>query len=191
MIAQPAVMGHMSISHEQIAVADLSQAAAPGSAPMQGGEFPDDVIIPDDQSGFFALKFQVLGNFSDYGKLKDPAALADAGVGANNYMRTQMGIVSDGDIAIDDAIRPHGHAGRPSTAPGSTMAVGWISGMGGDLLLGQGGHKFTLGHDITVNQGFAHHFPNFLAAPNSGHFHNELIPGNNLPAETNLIHAEK
>jgi len=108
-VAHLAVMGHVAVRHEEVAVADASDAAAGGRAPVHGGEFPDGVVIPDEEPGLFPLELQVLGNLPQDRELEDAAAAADAGKIPDNHMGADLGVGSDGDPALDDAVRAHAH----------------------------------------------------------------------------------
>ena len=55
-VAHLAVMGHVAVGHEEVAVADAGDAAAAGRTPVHGGEFPDGVVIPDAEPGLFAFE---------------------------------------------------------------------------------------------------------------------------------------
>ena len=49
-VSDRAVMRHMHIGHEQVAVTDAGDAAAAFRSPVQGGKFADAVAAADDQT---------------------------------------------------------------------------------------------------------------------------------------------
>ena len=82
----------------------------PPACPVHGGELPDDVAVADDQLGFLALEFQVLGNFTDNGERENLALVADGGEVLNHHVGADAGVVADPHPALDDAEGPYGDA---------------------------------------------------------------------------------
>src|SRR4051812_40758442 len=70
-VAHMAIVRHVHVCHEHVAVADGSDATATMRPTMDGDEFPEDVALPDGQTRLLSLEFQVLRYLPDRRKRKD------------------------------------------------------------------------------------------------------------------------
>ncbi|EAU64901.1 hypothetical protein STIAU_5450 [Stigmatella aurantiaca DW4/3-1] len=88
-VAHHAVMRHVAVAHEEVAVADAGDAAATGRADVQRGELANLVLVTEDEFGVLALVLQILGGTAQGGELEHPVARAER------------------RAALDDSVRPH------------------------------------------------------------------------------------
>jgi hypothetical protein len=104
MIAELAVMGDVAIGHNQVMIAHDGDADIGHRCPVDGDEFPDGVMIADNDPRFLSLILQVLGGGADRRKLKDMTILADIRMAFDYYMGTNLCLFADGDTRADDAV---------------------------------------------------------------------------------------
>ncbi len=65
LVADVAIMRDVRVGHEQAAAADGGGAAAADCAAADGDVFAESIFVADDEMGFFAGKFQILGIAAD------------------------------------------------------------------------------------------------------------------------------
>src|SRR5512139_4136257 len=105
MIPQGAVVTHVGICHEEVAVADDRLATALDGASVQGDTLADDVMIADKERRFFPLVDHRLGTLSNGGKLKNLAFCPDSGPPANKDVRSYPGSLAYHHVFLDDRVR--------------------------------------------------------------------------------------
>src|SRR6516225_243926 len=110
-IADLAVVGDMTVIHQQHMVANARYHAAAGGAAMNRGELTDAVVIADFQPRSFTVIFQILGLSADRGKLEDPIAGTNCGLSINHRVGTNHRLRSDPHAGADDRAGTHPHAG--------------------------------------------------------------------------------
>src|SRR5690606_35923316 len=87
-VADDAIVRDVGIGQQPVAVADPGAAAAFSGAPVQGDEFADGVLLPDDQFDAFAPVLLVL-RVAAHGDVADEAvARADPGRARHRAVRT-------------------------------------------------------------------------------------------------------
>jgi len=104
-VAELAVVGDVTIGHDEIAIPHDRDADISGGGTMDGNEFTDRVVIADDRPRNLVAELEVLGYGADGGKLKDPASRADVGMFVDDDMRSDDGILADIDIRGNDGVR--------------------------------------------------------------------------------------
>jgi hypothetical protein len=101
-MADLTVVGHMGVSHEEIAIADDGLSPTLDCATMERDEFPYDIIIPNDERGLLSLIGNGLGGLSNGGELKDLASFPNRRSLPNDHMRADLRSLSNEDIFSDD-----------------------------------------------------------------------------------------
>ena len=76
-ISELAVMGNVTVSHNQVMITYCGYAQIFTSGAVYGNIFPDIVIITDDYPGFFTLKLKILRDAAYAGKLGNLAVFPD------------------------------------------------------------------------------------------------------------------
>ncbi len=99
-----AIMGHMSVSHQKIAIPQFGSPVSMNGGSVDCHIFTNNVVAPDDRSCVLARVFEVLGFLSDRGKLKDLTVLTDGCVSAYDYMGTNLSSLIDDNVLLNDRI---------------------------------------------------------------------------------------
>ena len=102
-IANNAVMRHMHVGHEQIAIADTGFTTILNRAPMNGAVLTDDIVITDNQRGWLTRVFFVLAFFPDTGKLKYAVIAADSRWALDDHVGHHFSPLSDLNVRADVA----------------------------------------------------------------------------------------
>ena len=107
-VANLAVMRHVHVGHEHVAVADHRHAAAAPCAAVDRDELSKNVAASDDQARLLAPELQVLRNQSDRSKRinlgviadfspsVDDGGCSDATMSPEPYVGTDQGVRADG-----------------------------------------------------------------------------------------------
>ena len=56
-VAELAIVGDMAICHDQVVIADFRDKPACFRSAVQGCEFPDIIVVADDEFAFFTMEF--------------------------------------------------------------------------------------------------------------------------------------
>jgi len=106
MATDPAIVGNMSIRHDQTITTDdrFSTVLRPAT---ESGEFTDDRAVADKKFGLFAREFQVLGLAAHRRAMKDAAIPAEARPGTETDMRVDDCPVANGHITFDYCVWTH------------------------------------------------------------------------------------
>src|SRR4051812_13108147 len=83
-ITYNAIVGNMTVRHNK-AIASYSGFTAIHRTPMYGYKLADSGIVSNFNNGFFACKFQILRNSSEYSTRKNTAVFAYTGTFHNSY----------------------------------------------------------------------------------------------------------
>src|SRR6185369_8431734 len=129
-VADAAVMSHMRIGHEHVAVADDRFGVTGNGASMDGGKFAKHVVVADPRPALFTPVLEILwrradrrlreylvvftdfspvsddGMSADSGPLADRNMFADNGVWAHFYIRSQVGGTIDYCCRVDHDVSP-------------------------------------------------------------------------------------
>ena len=101
-----AVVGHMGVRHQQIAVVDPRDAVFLCGPAIDGHAFAELVVIANDDLGRCPLDVGfVLGFAADDTVLREPVPLANRGPANHCDMAVEAAIRSDPDIGADEAER--------------------------------------------------------------------------------------
>jgi hypothetical protein len=76
MVADPAVVSHMAVGHQEGILPDDGFSESCGSF-INSNTFTNDGTVADDHLGFFALVFKILGDGRNDGTREDLAACSD------------------------------------------------------------------------------------------------------------------
>jgi len=101
-VSDETIVRHMGICHQEVPIAQDSLPSSMSRCPVDGDELPDDVVIANNDMGFLTLKFKVLRDFSDGGKLKYLTIFPDRCPPGNNYVGPDPGVFADGYVFADD-----------------------------------------------------------------------------------------
>ncbi len=99
-----AIMGHMSVSHQKIAIPQFGFSVPVNRGSVDCHIFTNNVVAPNDRPRVLARVFEILGFLSDRGKLKDLTVLTDGCVSAYDYMGTNLSPLIDDDVLLNDRI---------------------------------------------------------------------------------------
>ena len=78
-VADAAVVRHVGIGHEHVAIADRRLAPAAARAAMDRDELAEDVPLADAKVGFFAFELEVLRDEADRSERKHFGPVANIG----------------------------------------------------------------------------------------------------------------
>ena len=109
LVADDAIVRHVHVGQQPVAVADAGDAAAGAGAAADGREFAHDVVVADVQLGALAREFLVLRVAADRGVPVEMVALADAGGARHRAVRAEDRVVADLDPCTDHAVRTDAH----------------------------------------------------------------------------------
>jgi len=105
--ADVAVVRHVRVRHEQVAVANRRRAAAAGGAAVDGDELADLISPPDFGLGGFALVLQILRRHADRAVRIEDIILADPGGTLHVHIGHQARSGCYLDASADDAVGPN------------------------------------------------------------------------------------
>ena len=97
-------MGHVSIGHEHIVVADAGDPAAPPGATIDRNKLAEHVAPADDEIGPLALELQILRNETNRGERKHPIVIADFRPPVDDRRGADVTAASDTDVGPDHRI---------------------------------------------------------------------------------------
>ena len=138
-----AVVRDVHVRHEDVAVADLGDAAAAARAAIDRHELAEDVAPADRQPRRLALELQVLRDEADRGEREDLGFVADVGPPVDDRRRADRAVARRcARAAPIDRVRPDGRALR-------RRARGMHDRRRVDLR--------PVGHDAEQQLGFGHH----------------------------------
>src|SRR5690242_17097240 len=109
MVTNLAIMSDMSVVHQQHVITDARDHPSALSTTMDGGEFPNTVVIADFQSRRLTAIFQVLRLSTDRGELENPVARADNSVALDNRIGADPGFGSNPNLRANYRTRPNLH----------------------------------------------------------------------------------
>lgn len=107
-VTDPAVMGYMSIGHEEIIASCDRLAASSFRTAMKCNELSEGVVFADDQFASFAVKLQVLRDLPDRRKRKKSIVSTDDCGTFHDHMRCDFRTGVDSDAFPNHGIRTHG-----------------------------------------------------------------------------------
>src|SRR5579884_1228525 len=107
-IAQPAIMRHMNIGHQQIMVADARGTPFRCTA-MHGDEFPKGIPVPNFESSLLSLIFHILRIETDRGIGEKPIFLARSGRSLDHDVRHHLAAFAQFNIFANNAVRANRH----------------------------------------------------------------------------------
>src|ERR1700735_960347 len=110
MVTNYAIVGNVSVDHQEVVVSDLGDASALDRAAMYRDTLPDFVAIADFHERWLSGVLQVLVVFADRGERVDYVVSANAGMSAYDDVRLERGALTNLDIAADAAIRTNADA---------------------------------------------------------------------------------
>src|SRR5690606_38484968 len=117
-VADDAIVRDVGVGQQPVAVADPGAAAAFSGAPVQGDEFAEGVLLPDDQFDAFAPVLLVL-RVAAHGDVADePVARADPGRPLHRAVRTEHRPFANLHVLADPAEWTHAH---PVAQPGARL----------------------------------------------------------------------
>src|SRR3546814_19830999 len=94
----------LAARHEQAAVADRSDHAAPLGAEVHGDVLTDHVVGADAQFRGLALVLQVLRGLADRGERIDPGERADGGAAVDDDVAEEAHPLVHSHLAADDTV---------------------------------------------------------------------------------------
>jgi hypothetical protein len=97
-----AIVCDVSLSHKQIIIADLRQAAAASGSAMNGHEFAYLIMFPDLGRGRFASVFEVLWRKPDGNERKNVSSFTYGGLSIDYDVRFEPNIVAQHNLFSDD-----------------------------------------------------------------------------------------
>ena len=100
-VAHLAIVGNMGIGHDKIIVTDNRSRSALRRAPAYGAILPDNIPIPNNEAMITPIETQMLWRITDRRKLKDFIVAPNLGVGLDDHVRTNPGIISNGNTLVD------------------------------------------------------------------------------------------
>src|SRR5476651_1420198 len=115
-IADHAVMGDVSIHHQQIIIADTGDFSALSGAAVNGHTLANTVAMADFNPGRFTSILQVLIHFADSGELIDLIIFTDSGDTINHNMGFQYRTGTDFHLRANKAKRANMHSGMDNSA---------------------------------------------------------------------------
>src|SRR5690554_102506 len=113
MISNAAIMGHMTVGHKEIIITDARLPASFTGSPGDRYMLPEDIIVTNNQEGFFTLKLQILRIAADGRAVIKFIVTANPGPTVNNHMGpdnasiAQLHMLPDYRIRTDDHILPY------------------------------------------------------------------------------------
>jgi len=114
-VADHAVVRHMTVGHEQASVADDGGSGGFRAA-VDGDAFADDGLRSDLDVGLFPLVFQILRRRPHEGAGVDVGFFPDDGV-LDDGVRPDDGFLAEGDVLSDHGVRSDLHL-RPEVGGG-------------------------------------------------------------------------
>src|SRR5262249_33165132 len=93
------------LGHEQIAVPDRGQRAAPGRAAVHRHAFAYDIAPADHEARLLALKLQVLRRLADRSERVDLRALADLAGALDDDVSGDLHFIVNANLIAYDRIR--------------------------------------------------------------------------------------
>jgi hypothetical protein len=126
-IADPAIVRHMSLSHEEIVRAYLGQVAAAFCASMKRSEFAKRISLARSKPASLAVIFQIVRNLSggderekdraaaefrwtfDYAMARDPHIVMQYNVVADDRVRADCYVASEFSLWADDSCGMNRH----------------------------------------------------------------------------------
>jgi hypothetical protein len=116
LVANCAIVGNVSVDHQEVIVSDLGGAAALDRAAMDRDTLPDSVAIAYLYESRLSGVLQVLVVFSDRGEWVDYVVPANAGMPAYDDVRLEYGALANLDIAANAAIGTNADASANDSA---------------------------------------------------------------------------
>ena len=110
-------MGNMRIGHDIVLISNNRFPFLFGRRPVDGGIFPNHIVIPDKDTGIFAPIPDILRWRTDRNKGVYPIALTKLCMTIDHHMGSDIRILADGHIVADDTIWANPN-------PGSQLGVG-------------------------------------------------------------------
>ena len=107
MVSEVTIMGNVSIGHEEAVMTDDRLSSPRRSPPVQRDILPDDILISQDEVGFFSSVGKGLRRLTHGGKLEDLAFLADLGSFSDEDMGSNPGARPDDGSLFDDRVGTH------------------------------------------------------------------------------------
>ncbi len=105
-IAHPAIMGHMRISHKEIIIPDARHASPIDRPAIDGHEFTDNIVLTDlKKSHFPTLVFFILRIIPDGSMRENTAILADLCPSRNSHVSADLNTIGQTDISLNNNIR--------------------------------------------------------------------------------------
>ena len=108
-VADDGVVGDVGIGEEVVVVAD--DGGLGGGAAVDGDVFAEGVALADEDAGWFAGVFEILGALADGGEGVEFVVGPDGGVSVDDDMAVQVAAVAEGDVVVDDAVGADGDIG--------------------------------------------------------------------------------
>src|SRR2546423_5305441 len=94
-ISNHAIMSDMRPGHEEILIADFCGAAI-GAAPVDGAVLADDVAVPNFDLGIsFWRKRNILRRHPDNGAVPDQVSVSGCDLAVDHHVRLQDGLIAD------------------------------------------------------------------------------------------------
>lgn len=109
MVAEPAIMRHMHVGHQNALGSKRGHAPSLDSSPIDRDIFADDVVMADDDLGGFPFISKVLWRPSNRRKRMHFIPLPDFRPPIDNRMGEEPAPLSDHDMLPHDAERPNFH----------------------------------------------------------------------------------
>ena len=103
-IADYAIVSHMSVGHDERLIADARQAAAFCGAAIDGDKLPDTVVVADLKAGRLAAVTQILRRQSDGGEREEAVAGANFRRAGDSNVGDQLAIFAQLSISANRAI---------------------------------------------------------------------------------------
>lgn len=102
-IADLAVVRDVGIGKADVVGADAGGGIRVGAA-VDGGVFPEDIPVTDDEGGGFAGVFEVLGFGADGGEGEEFVLPANGAMAVDDDVGVELAAVAEGDVGLDDAV---------------------------------------------------------------------------------------
>jgi hypothetical protein len=103
-VADNAIMGNMTVSHDEAVVANLSGPFIL-AATVDGYKLTDGGIVADLYGSIFSFVFQVLGNSGNHSSRENAAVVSYTGTFHDGYIAADPGAFADFYVLMDHAER--------------------------------------------------------------------------------------
>ena len=146
--ADMAVVRHVHVGHEHVAIADAREAAAAARAAVDGDELAEDVAPADREPRLLAAELQVLRHLPNRRERVDLRVVADLGPAVDDRRRADPAVRAEVHVRADHGMRTDR---RPLADPGARIDDGGRIDRG--LVGDEAQQQLGLGHDLVADVG--------------------------------------